>query len=249
MMPACGKFIGLMSTPALNFNQVSKAYGKSVVLNGLDLDVQPGEYFGLVGVNGAGKTTLINCLMDFTEPDHGDIEIFGVSNRQHQARAQLAFVPERFTPPHYLTGKDFLSYMFRLRGQAYRADKVESMLQAFDLDSKALSKPVCAYSKGMTQKIGLAAGFLSERTLYVLDEPMSGLDPKARALLKRYLQGMKTQGHTLFFSSHALSDVEEICERMAILHQGHLRFVGTPTQCCQQFGGETLEQAFMNCIA
>lgn len=248
-MPACGKFVSLMSTPALHFKQVSKAYGKSVVLNGLDLDVRPGEFFGLVGVNGAGKTTLIKCLMDFSEPDQGDIEIFGVSHRHYRARAQLAFVPERFTPPYYLTGRDFLQYMLRLRGQTYRPVLIEAMLQALDLDLTALTKPVRAYSKGMTQKIGLAAGFLSERALYVLDEPMSGLDPKARALLKRYLQGMKAQGRTLFFSSHALPDVEEICDRMAILHQGRLRFVGTPAECCRQYSAPGLEQAFMSCIA
>lgn len=238
-----------MSTSALHFHHVRKTYGKRVVLDGLDLDIQPGEFFGLVGVNGAGKTTLIKCLMDFSEPDQGDIEIFGVSHRQHQARAQLAFVPERFTPPYYLTGRDFLQYMLRLRGQTYQPAAAESMLQALDLDLSALSMPVRAYSKGMTQKIGLAASFLSERALYVLDEPMSGLDPKARALLKRHMQDMKRQGRTLFFSSHALSDVEEICERMAILHQGRLRFIGTPAECCQQYGTESLEQAFMSCIA
>lgn len=248
-MFACGKFTGLMPAPALHFKHIHKAYGKSVVLNGLDLDIQPGEFFGLVGVNGAGKTTLIKCLMDFSEPDQGDIEIFGVSHREHQARAKLAFVPERFTPPYYLTGKDFLRYMLKLRGQAYRPAAIEAMLQALDLDLTALSMPVRAYSKGMTQKIGLAASFLSERALYVLDEPMSGLDPKARALLKRHMQNMKTQGRTLFFSSHALSDVEEICERMAILHQGRLRFVGTPAECRLQYGAASLEQAFMDCIA
>jgi ABC-2 type transport system ATP-binding protein len=139
--------------------------------------------------------------------------------------------------------------MLKLRGQTYQSAEVEAMLQALDLDFSALIKPVRAYSKGMTQKIGLAASFLSGRALYVLDEPMSGLDPRARALLKRHLQGMKTQGRTVFFSSHALSDVEEICERMAILHQGSLRFVGTPAECCQKYGAANLEQAFMNCIA
>ncbi|MBZ0104782.1 MAG: ABC transporter ATP-binding protein [Sulfuricella denitrificans] len=238
-----------MSTPALHFEQLSKAYGKSMVLNGLNLDVHPGEFFGLVGVNGAGKTTLIKCLMDFSESDKGRIEIFGISNREHRARAQLAFVPEHFSPPYYLTGRDFFRYMFRLRGQTYQPVLIETMLQRLDLDLAVLTKPVRAYSKGMTQKIGLAASFLSERALYVLDEPMSGLDPKARALLKSQLRSMKTQGRTLFFSSHALSDVEEICDRMAILHQGSLRFVGTPSECCQQYAAASLEQAFMNCIA
>lgn len=238
-----------MSVPALHFSQLSKTYGKSVVLQGIDLTVQPGEFFGLVGVNGAGKTTLLKCLLDFSEPDSGGIEIFGVSHRRYQSREKLAFVPERFTPPYYLTGRNFLDYMLRLRGQLHDPVRVAGVLESLDLDLAALDKPVSAYSKGMTQKLGLAACFLSERPLYLLDEPMSGLDPKARALLKRYLQGFKTQGHTLFFSSHTLADVEEICERMAILHQGALRFVGTPGECRQHFNADSLEQAFMNCIA
>lgn len=238
-----------MFVPALHFSRLSKTYGNSVVLQGIDLTVQPGEFFGLVGVNGAGKTTLLKCLLDFSEPDSGSIEIFGVSHRRYQSREKLAFVPERFTPPYYLTGRNFLDYMLRLRGQTYDPIRVGSMLDALDLDLVALDKPVSAYSKGMTQKLGLAACFLSERPLYLLDEPMSGLDPKARALLKRQLQSFRERGHTLFFSSHTLADVEEICERMAILHQGTLRFVGTPGECRQHFNADSLEQAFMNCIA
>jgi ABC-2 type transport system ATP-binding protein len=139
--------------------------------------------------------------------------------------------------------------MLKLRGQDYQQLHAEAVLQALDLDGGVLAQPVRTYSKGMTQKLGLAASFLSGRALYVLDEPMSGLDPKARALLKRYLQGMKKEGRTLFFSSHTLADVEEICDRMAILHQGELRFVGTPAEHCQHFNAATLEQAFLNCIA
>lgn len=238
-----------MTQPALNFKQVSKTYGKVVVLKGVDLAIQPGEFFGLVGVNGAGKTTLIKCLLDFSEPDSGSIDIFGIEHRLPRARAHLSFVPERFAPPYYLTGRNFLDYMMKLRGQVYQQAQVECVLQALDLDLGVLVQPVRTYSKGMTQKLGLAAGFLSGRALYVLDEPMSGLDPKARALLKRYLQGMKKEGRTLFFSSHTLADVEEICDRMAILHQGELRFVGTPAEHCQHFNAANLEQAFLNCIA
>lgn len=237
-----------MTGPALDFKQLRKAYAKAAVLRGVDLVIQPGEFFGLVGVNGAGKTTLIKCLLDFCEPDSGSIEIFGLGHRLPAARSRLAFVPERFTPPYYLSGRNFLDYMLRLRGQVYDPAAVEALLQALDLDPDALSRPVRDYSKGMTQKLGLASAFLSGRALFVLDEPMSGLDPKARALLKLYLQGLKREGRTLFFSSHALADVEEICDRMAILHQGELRFVGTPAACRERFGAATLEQAFMNCI-
>lgn len=238
-----------MTSPALQFRNIVKRYDKSAVLQGIDFGVAKGEFFGLVGVNGAGKTTLIKCLLDFHSADEGAIEIFGVSHRLMQARRPLAFLPERFTPPYYLSGLDFLKYTLELQSLPYDEQKTLAMLQVLDLDASALKRPVRSYSKGMTQKLGLAACFLGDKDLYVLDEPMSGLDPKARALLKAQLLRMRTAGSTLFFSSHALADIEEICDRMAILHGGRLRFVGSPAECRQQFEAGSLEQAYMRCIA
>lgn len=238
-----------MTTPAISLQQVIKNYDKKTVLKSIDLQVAQGEYFGLVGMNGAGKTTLLKCLLDFCAIEQGTIEIFGISNRQTQAREALAFLPERFVPPYYLTGKDFLSYMLRLQKITYEPSAVEQALQELDLDLSALSKPVRSYSKGMTQKLGLAACFLAQKKLYVLDEPMSGLDPKARALLRARLQRLREQGGSLFFSSHALADVEGICDRMAILHEGQMRFIGSPQACREQYAADTLEQAYMRCIS
>lgn len=238
-----------MTSNALQFRNIVKRYDKRTVLQGIDLEVAKGEFFGLVGINGAGKTTLIKCLLDFHGVDQGAIEIGGVDHRQTQARRPLAFLPERFTPPYYLTGLDFLKYTLELQGMSYQAAKAEAMLQALDFDAAAIKRPVRSYSKGMTQKLGLAACFLGDKDSYVLDEPMSGLDPKARALLKGQLLKLRASGRTLFFSSHALADVQEICDRMAILHEGELRFIGTPAECLQRFDGATLEQAFMRCIS
>lgn len=237
-----------MQPPALRFQHVTKRYGATQVLRDLDLEIRSGESFGLVGMNGAGKTTLIKCLLDFCALDGGSIEIFGASHRLTEARAPLAFLPERFMPPYYLSGKDFLKYMLKLQSLPYDPLEAETILSALDLDFSALNQPVRAYSKGMTQKLGLAACFLASKDLHVLDEPMSGLDPKARALLKAHLQELRSTGRTLFFSSHALADVEEICDRMAILHDGKIRFVGSPADCCQQYGTNTLEQAYLKCI-
>ncbi|OGQ98451.1 MAG: ABC transporter ATP-binding protein [Deltaproteobacteria bacterium RIFOXYD12_FULL_55_16] len=238
-----------MPPPALRFQNISKGYGASQILREIDLDIASGEFFGLVGMNGAGKTTLIKCLLDFCALDNGSIEIFGISHRLTEARQPLAFLPERFMPPYYLTGMDFLKYMLKLQALPYDQAKAETMLQMLDLKSSALTSPVRAYSKGMTQKLGLAACFLADKDFYVFDEPMSGLDPKARALLKSRLQNLHTAGRTLFFSSHALADVEEICDRMAILHEGKIRFVGSPADCCRKFQGNTLEQAYLKCIS
>src|SRR5207245_2344722 len=134
-----------------------KRYGDASVLQRVDLDVAPGEMFGLVGVNGAGKTSLIKCLFDFIALDGGSIEIFGLSHRLPAARRPLAFLPERFSPPYYLTGADFLRYMLRLQGQRYQLYAAADVLDALDLDRAALAHPVRTYSKGMTQKLGLAA--------------------------------------------------------------------------------------------
>jgi ABC-2 type transport system ATP-binding protein len=238
-----------MNHPALRFHQVVKTFEKKKVLQALSLDVVAGEFFGLVGMNGAGKTTLLKCLFDFCTVDSGQIEIFGKSNRLPNSREPVAFVPERFIPPYYLTGRDFLQYMLKLQGLPYDEERALACMTELDLDGQALVKAVRLYSKGMTQKLGLTAAFLANKALYVFDEPMSGLDPKARALLKQKMQQLRLSQSTLFFSSHALADVEEMCDRMAILHDGQLRFIGTPEQCIAQYQAKNLEQAYLQCIA
>ena len=238
-----------MTAPALRIEQVAKRYGQTSVLQGVDLEVHAGECFGLVGVNGAGKTSLIKCVLDFCALDGGAIDIFGQPHRHPSSRAPLGFLPERFTPPYYMTGADFIRYGLTLQGQRYQPDEVAAMLAALDLDPAALKRTVYDYSKGMTQKLGLAACLLTRKELYLLDEPMSGLDPKARALLKQQLHGLRQAGASVMLTSHALADVDELCDRMAVLHDGRIRFAGTPAACRAQYGADTLEQAFLACIA
>lgn len=237
-----------MDCPALAFDRVTKRYGSTIALAAFTLEVVAGESFALVGMNGAGKTTLLKCLLDFCEPDAGRISIFGVPYRETRARARLSFLPERFTPPYFLTGRDFLRYMLELQKVAYREEDARATLDALDLDRSALDLPVRAYSKGMTQKLGLAACFLSGKDLYVLDEPTSGLDPKARALLKRRLRALRDAGKTVFFTSHSLADVEEIGDRLAVLHLGEIRFVGEPGALKRRHCTESLEEAYLRCI-
>jgi ABC-2 type transport system ATP-binding protein len=237
-----------MSEIALRFTGVSKNYGRTPVLRDVTLEVAQGEFVGLVGINGAGKTTLLKCLLDFCAADRGCIEIFGARHGLAMARRRLAFLPERFNPPYYLTGADFVRYVLAMQAVAYDRALVERTLRALDLDLAALKLPVRSYSKGMTQKLGLAACLVSRKDLYILDEPTSGLDPKARALFKSQLRELKQQARTVFFTSHALADVAEVCDRMAVMHAGSLCFAGTPDALCNRYAGADLEQAFLRCI-
>jgi len=237
-----------MPEPSVRFLGVSKSFGRAEVLRGIDLDVHSGECVGLAGVNGAGKTTLIKCLLDFCDLDSGAIEIHGTTHRRPRARARLAFLPERFTAPYFLTGREFIAMMLRLFECRYEEERVRAMFAALDLEVAALDKPVRAYSKGMTQKLGLAACFLSQRDLYVLDEPMSGLDPKARDRARDLLLNLKSEGRTLLFTSHSLADVEEVCDRVTVLHEGTMAYAGSPGGLRERYGETSLERAFLKCI-
>ena len=234
---------------ALHFESVGKSWHNSAALSGITFGVPQGACFGLVGANGAGKTTLLKCLLDFCEPDEGNITLFGVTHRDTAARTRVAYLPERFNPPHYLTGRDFLQFMARMHRAGYNETDAAQVLQSLDLATAALDKPVRTYSKGMNQKLGLAACMLSGKDLYILDEPTSGLDPRARILLKRTLKALRDSGKTIFFTSHALADVEEMCDRVAVIDDGKLCFAGTPAELMRSQGAGTMEAAFMALVA
>ena len=232
----------------IQLREVTKRFGPQAVLQGIDLVMEEGEFLGLVGINGAGKTTLIKCLLDLVAPTSGMISIFGKPHNEVTSREKLAFLPEKFTPPYYLSGLDYLEYMQSLYGVDPDKDKMNSILSSLDFNESYLTKPVRQLSKGMSQKLGLAACFLSNKPLYILDEPMTGLDPRARAYLKKYLLDQKNAGKSMFVSTHLLSDVEVLCDRVAILHEGHIRYAGTPAECCRQFNSEDFESAYLACV-
>lgn len=236
------------TNPAIRFSKVSKQFGKTPILQNLELEVATGAVVGLAGVNGAGKTTLIKCLLDFCSVDSGRIDIFGMPHNLHHSRARLTFLPERFMPPYYLTGREFLRTMHTLSDAPYDEAQVHAMFREIDLSVDVLQRSSRLLSKGMTQKLGLAACLMSGRDLYVLDEPLSGLDPQARARVRSLFGRLKDQGKTMLFTSHSLADIEEICDHMLVLHQGKIAFSGAPSELRKRHEESTLERAFLRCI-
>ena len=234
--------------PALHVAGLRKRFGSTDVLAGIDLRVSAGAAFGLVGANGAGKTTLIKCVLDFCAFDSGAIEIFGTRSGDPRARSRIAFVPERFVPPHYLRCVEFLQMMLALAGERFERARAERQLAELELDPAILDSPVRQLSKGMNQKLGLAACFMVARDLYLLDEPMSGLDPASRVAVKSVLSRLARDGRTLFFTSHVMADVEELCTELAVLDLGRVRYCGTPGELCALHAEPRLERAFIKCI-
>ena len=233
---------------AVRIRSLMKRYGSETALSGIDLEIAPGEAFGMVGANGAGKTTLIRCLLDLASCDAGSVEIFGLAARLPGSRRRLAYVPERFVPPYYLRCREFVEMLARASGLRYDPQRTAAMMAELELEPALLERPVRQLSKGMTQKLGLAASFLLERDLYVLDEPMSGLDPVARVAVKSVLRRLAAGGRTLFFTSHVLADVEELCSSIAVIDKGRLRFRGTPAGLCERYSESRIEQAFIRSI-
>ncbi len=238
-----------VTEPVVVCTAVHKAYGSRTVLRGLSLSVQAGESVALVGLNGAGKTTLLRCLLDFQRADQGTLTLHGHRSRDAAARAGLAFLPERFQAPAFLTGLEFLQLSARLHGQPWQADRAAAQCADLALAWTDLAAPVSRLSKGSGQKLGLAACLLSQKALYILDEPLSGLDVQARALAIRALLQLRKEGRTLLFTCHEPADIDVLCNRMALLHGGMLRFEGTPDQLRRHQACQSLEQAVLDCLA
>ncbi len=232
----------------LTVENVSKSYGKHRVLDGVSFDLKPGEIFGLVGLNGAGKTTLIKILLDLAAADSGKAKIFGQSSVSVKGREKLSYLPEKFSPSRYLKGNEYLALALSYFGKKLDIDKAKALATSLDLDPNVLGRKVGSYSKGMGQKLGLIGAFMVDQPFMILDEPMSGLDPRARICLKEVMLQAKREGKTLFFSSHILSDIDEICDRIGIIHDSKLVYLGTAADFKPTFREDSLERAFLKAI-
>lgn len=200
-----------------------------LVLKGLNFSIPKGALTGFIGVNGAGKTTTIKALLNFVYPQEGSIEFFGESGLTLSGRQRLGFMPERPYFYDFLTGKEFLSLHWKLRGLPLDESferRCDEVLKAVDLE-RGKNQRLRQFSKGMLQRIGIAQSILHKPDFLILDEPMSGLDPDGRLLIKNIIRDLHKNGTTLFFSSHLLQDMEELCTRLVIIDQGQIIYEGT----------------------
>jgi len=237
-----------MTAAPLCVENVHKTYDNRLVLEEIGFSLVPGEIFGLIGLNGAGKTTLIKIILDLIDAEQGRAQIFGIETTNLKARKHLSYLPEKFQPSRYLKGMEYLDLALSYYGKKLDARLAREYAAALDLDSSVLDVRVGSYSKGMGQKLGLLGAFMVDAPLLLLDEPMSGLDPSARIKLKNMLMNRRAQGQTIFFSSHILSDLDEICDRIGVIHEGRLFFIGTPSAFKTHYDESSLEKAFLRSI-
>ena len=194
----------------------------------LNLDVKEGEIFGFLGPNGAGKTSTIHLLLNLTRPTGGAAHLFDQPVTDTNVHRRLGYLPETVNLHDYYRGKDLLNFYAALCGvpTEARSERVTELLKLLQLEDAA-QKSVAKYSKGMAQRIGFAQAMLHDPDLLILDEPTASLDPVGRKEFRDILLELKRRGKTVFISSHILSEVESVCDRVAILQKGELKRVGT----------------------
>jgi ABC-2 type transport system ATP-binding protein len=226
---------------AITTEQLSKRYGNTLALDRLDLVIEPGEVFGYLGPNGAGKTTTIRLLLGLHRPSSGRAKLFGIDAWRDPVAAhrRVAYVAgEPFLWPS-LTAEETLAYLARLHGSTDTAYR-DVLLDRFQLETR---KKVRALSKGNRQKVQLVAAFASRADLLILDEPTSGLDPLMEVAFRQTVNEAKARGQTVFLSSHILSEVEALCDRVGILRQGRLVDQGTLAEL-RHLSAQTIEITF-----
>ncbi len=234
---------------ALTVSNISYSVAGLDILKTLDLVVDERQYYAIAGVNGAGKSTLIKLVRGLIRPAAGgEIRIFGADNQARNSRDQLAYLPENFDVRKNITGRQYLDFIVAVYHQKPGQATYVELAERLDFPPARLDSRVGGYSKGMVQKLGLVSCFMLKRRLLILDEPLSGLDPSARFHFKELMRQEKSADRTVLYSTHLLADAEDLCDRFGILHDGEMKYQGTPADCLQRYQGANLEQAYMKCI-
>jgi len=205
--------------PVIEITQLRKTYGSIQAVKGISMSVEQGEIFGFLGPNGAGKTTTIRCMLDVIRPTAGSIRVLGL-DAQHDTMALhqcIGYLPGDVRLPGDMTGRQVINYFSRLQGR--EPVLLAKLVQRFDVE---LKRPLRSYSKGMRQKIGVVLAFMCDPNVLILDEPTSGLDPLLQRTFNEFLLEEQARGKTIFMSSHIMSDVEKVCQRVAVIRRGEL---------------------------
>jgi len=232
----------------LNIINVSKTYGKSAVkaVDNVSLEIDDGEVFGFLGPNGAGKSTIIKMLCGVLPPDSGDIRIddYYLKSNPLEVKKLIGYVPDNHAVYEKLTGMEYLNFIADVFNmpQNLREEKIKYYLDKFTL-TDAANNQISTYSHGMKQKICVIAALIHSPKVWVLDEPLLGLDPQSAFNLKEMMREHAAQKNIVFFSSHVLDVVEKLCDRIAIIDKGKIIAVGTLKDLQKQ--GSTLEQYFL----
>jgi len=198
-----------------------KRFNGVEAVSGLDLDVEEGEIYGFLGPNGAGKTTTIRIMIGLIDPDQGTVEISGRNVREHgsSVRREIGYLPEKVSFYGNLSVEENMGFLCEMK--RCPKDMIDGLLHEFELEEHRRKKSK-HLSKGMTQRLGIAQTLIGDPDILILDEPTAGLDPNIRRWVKKKINSLKDQGKTIFLSSHVLSEVQELCERVGVLNEGKM---------------------------
>ena len=217
-------------------------------LDGLMLEVKQGQVFGFLGPNGAGKTTAMHILLGFIAATSGEARIFGADVRHSIARQRIGYLPEHPDTYRFLSGRELLAMtgrLFRMEGRQIRS-RIDELLAMTGI-REAADRRIATYSRGMMQRICLAQALINDPDLVILDEPTGGLDPIGRMEIRKIITDLRDRGKTVFFSSHELSEVELVCDHLAILSKGRVVAEGKASDLVKP--NESLEKYFMRVVA
>ena len=237
-----------MSSPAISVRDLKKSYGQKAAVDGVNLEVPRGSFFGFLGPNGAGKSTTIRMLTGLIPADSGSIEILGfrLPDQELEIKRRIGLVPDESLLFDRLTGAEYLEFVGRMYGLA-RGTAIERAHGLLDLFQLQVDRKIIGeYSKGMRKRVAMAASLIHHPELFLMDEPFEGVDAVGARLMKDILLDQVKRGATIFLTSHVLEVVERLCDHIAIIDNGRIVNIGTIEEL--RAGGESLEDAFVRIV-
>ena len=227
---------------------VRNAKQNQTILDRISFSVKKGTTVGFIGPNGAGKTTTLHILLGFIEPTEGQATVLGANTQKPEARARIGYLSEHPECYKFMTGREYLRFIARLFGipKKEREQRIETLLKEVNLFDDA-NKRISLYSRGMLQRIGLAEALINDPELLILDEPTNGLDPFGRLQIRKLIERLKSEGKTIFFSSHELSEIETVCDEIILINQGQILRQGAVAELVET--SQSLEQYFIETLS